>query len=141
MRSQRHQRGMTFVEVLAVLVILGLLAGLLTVSFSGAFGRSKQELAKVGIGMVIDKIESYKIARGRWPDPASGGLDVLTADPQSVFFLAKDKLLDPWGNAYRFVLPGPEGHPYEVYSTGADGARGGTGEDADISSTNLRGTE
>ena len=53
----RSRSGMTLVEILAVVVILGLIAGTLAVSFSGSFGKAKHELAKTGIGQIVQKVE------------------------------------------------------------------------------------
>jgi len=136
---------MTLVEVLAVVVILGLIAGTLLVGFSGAFGKAKHELAKSGIGVVVSKIELYRIERGGWPDNDQG-LALLSdgkASPTASYYLGSDKLHDPWGRPYLYITPGPDGHPYEVISYGADGQPGGASgsEEADISSVNLRGSE
>jgi general secretion pathway protein G len=79
--------------------------------------------------------------KGAWPGN-DVGLAALTdgqAVPTASYYLGKDKLLDPWGRAYLFIAPGPDGHPYEVITYGADGQTGGTGEDADLLSTDLRG--
>ncbi len=139
MTVRQWRRGMTLVEVLAVVVILGLLAGTLAIGFSGAFGKGKQELAKTGVGQIVSKLELYKMEHDAWPDSAVG-LDALSAaGPSSAYYLGPDQLTDPWGNPYWLVTPGPDGHPYEVLSYGADGQPGGEGENADVSSVNLRG--
>jgi general secretion pathway protein G len=136
--------GMTLVEVLAVVVILGLVAGTLLVGFSGSFGKAKHELAKSAIGVIVAKLETYKIETGGWPSNELGlaALSDGQAPPTASFYLSPDKLRDPWGKPYLYVTPGPDGHPYEILSYGADGQSGGAsaGEDADISSINLRGT-
>ena len=137
----RYRRmGMTLVEVLAVVVILGLIAGAFAVGVTGAFGKGKHELAKAGAGQIASKIELYRMEHNAWPD-MSQGLAVLSdghATPSAAYYLSEDKLLDPWGNQYTLLVPGPNGHPFEVLSYGADAQPGGTGEDADISSVNLR---
>jgi general secretion pathway protein G len=133
-------RGMTLVEVLAVVVILGLLASTLAISFSGAFGKGKHELAKTGVGVVVSKLELYKIEHNDWPT-MDEGLAVLghgQAEPTDSYYLSRDALLDPWGNPYYYLRPGPDGHPFEVVSYGVDGRPGGTGEAADVSSTGMR---
>jgi general secretion pathway protein G len=134
------RRGMTLVELLAVVVILGLIAGTLLVGFSASFGTAKHELARTGIGVIVTRLETYRIEHGKWPGNDSG-LAALT-DGQSLptqpWYLAPDQLRDPWKNPYLYVTPGPGGHPFEVLSYGADNRPGGEGEDADISSANLR---
>lgn len=136
----RSRRGMTLVEVLAVVVILGLLAGTLAVGFSGMFGKGKHELAKTGIGVVRQKVEAYRIEHSAWPS-ADLGLAALSdghASPTASYYLQPDQLRDPWDNQYLFITPGPDGHPYEIISYGADGRPGGEGEDADLSSISTR---
>lgn len=145
----RHQRtyvkraGMTLVEVLAVVVILGLIAGTLAVGFSGAFGKGKHELAKTQIGLIVGKLEAYRIEHDGWPDPVTGlaALSDGHATPTSTYYIGPDNLLDPWNNPYLLIVPGPDGHPYEVVCYGADRSPGGTGENADLSSISLRARE
>jgi len=138
----RLQRAMTLVEILAVVVILGLVAGTLLVGFSGTFGKARHELAKSGIGIVVSKIELYRIEKGSWPSNEAG-LRALTdgqAQPGASYYLSPDQLRDPWGRPYLYVCPGPDGHAYEIVCYGADGQPGGEigSEDADLSSINLR---
>jgi general secretion pathway protein G len=133
---------MTLVEILAVVVILGFLAATLAVGFSGSFGKAKKELAKTGIGQLIDKLEVYRIEKGAWPTNDLG-LRVLSdgyAVPSDPYYVEPSKLLDPWNRPYFFVAPGPDLRPYEVLTYGADGQPGGGGENADVSSVDLRKT-
>lgn len=137
------RRAMTLVEVLAVVVILGLVAGTLAVGFSGAFSKGKHELAKTGIGLLVQRVEAYRIETDSWPD-ASTGLAALTdgqATPSASFYVKPDQIIDPWGGRYTIIVPGPDAHPYEIVSYGADGQPGGDGENADLSSINLRRSE
>lgn len=137
---KRIRRGMTFVELLAVLVILGLVAGVFTVGIAGKFNTSKRELAKSQIGLIDAQVQAYYTQTGQWP-PSDRGLAVLTgpdATPSAAYFLKPDQLDDPWGNRFHIIIPGPDGHPYEIVSYGADGQPGGTDENADLSSLRLR---
>ncbi|MBO6740741.1 MAG: type II secretion system protein GspG [Phycisphaerales bacterium] len=132
--------GMTFVELLAVLVILGLVAGVFSVSIAGRFSQSKRELAKSQLGLIDGQVQAYYTLKSTWP-PVDRGLAVLTspdASPSDAYFLSADQLLDPWGNHFYIIVPGPEGHPYELVSYGADGQPGGMGADADLSSLRMR---
>jgi general secretion pathway protein G len=135
------RRAMTLIEVLAVVVILGLIAGTLLVGFSGSFGKAKHELAKSAIGLIAGRIELYRIERSAWPTNELG-LQILSdghAQPTTSYYLKPDQLIDPWDRPFLYITPGPEGHPYEVLTYGADGAPGGDGENADVSSVALRG--
>lgn len=134
-------RGMTLVEVLAVVVILGLVAGTLLVGFSGSFGKAKHELAKSAIGQVAGRIELYRIEHSAWPTNEEG-LAILSdghATPGASYYLKPDQLIDPWDRPFLYITPGPDGHPYEVITYGADGAPGGEDENADVSSVSLKG--
>ena len=141
--SARARRGLTLVEVLAVVVILGLIAGTLTYTFSGQMSTAKRNLAKTGIGVVVDGIERYALDQGRIPTMEEG-LQVLvetrtrSGDP----YLKRDKLIDPWGSPYQYVTPGPES-AYQVISLGADRVLGGeAGSDAeDLTSDSLLETD
>lgn len=143
MRQLGLRRGMTLVEILAVVVILGLLAGTLLMGFSGTFGKAKHELAKTAIGQIVSKIELYRIDQDSWPgnDLGLAALSDGHATPTSSYYLSPDKLKDPWGHPFLYVEPGPEGHPYEVICYGADGLSGGENENGDLSSVNLRVNE
>jgi general secretion pathway protein G len=135
-----HRRGMTFVELLAVLVILGMIAGVLTVSFAGKFAKGKREIARTQIGLLSQAMETYRIETGDWP-PIEQGLSALTspaASPTASYFLKPDQLTDPWNNPYAMIVPGPDGFPYEIVTYGSDRLPGGEGEGADLSSTKLR---
>ena len=140
-RSSRR-RGMTLVEVLAVVVILGLLAGTLAVGFSGAFSEGRTELARTGVVIVMERVEMYNTSTGSYPSP-SEGLSVLSGSEAigRSFELTPDQLTDPWGRTYLYISPASDGAAYEIVTYGADGQPGGTGEDQDISSRNLRGNE
>jgi len=134
------RRAMTFVELLAVLVILGLVAGVFTVGIAGKFNQSKRELTKSQIGIIDGQVQAYFTQTGLWP-PTDIGLMVLTtpeATPSSAYFLKPDQLMDPWGNRFYIIIGAPDGHPYEIVSYGADGQPGGTDADEDLSSLRLR---
>ena len=148
MRTRQHTAGiarssrcgMTFVELLAVLVILGLVASVLTVSFAGRFARGKREIARTQLSQLIQSVETYRIEHGDWPpiEQGLGALSTPVASPAAAYFLAPSQMLDPWGNPYALVVPGPDGYPYEIVSYGGDRQPGGEGEAADLSSTRLR---
>jgi general secretion pathway protein G len=134
--SQHFRHAMTLVEILAVVVILGLLAVTLTVGIAGKMGKAKSEIARTQIGQIVAQVQTYHLDKRALPTAAQG-LAVLTspaADPSASYFMEPGKLIDPWGNAYLYVIPGPAGHPFEVISYGADGQPGGTGDSMDISS-------
>jgi general secretion pathway protein G len=130
----RSRRGFTLVELLAVVVILGLLTTTLVVAVRGTFGKAKSELAKTRIGVIVNAIETYALEQGRLPT-MDEGLEILAEKPvgRSDGYIKRSQLRDPWGNVFLYRVPGRYGE-YEVYTYGRDGLEGGDGEDMDVSS-------
>ena len=136
--GQGGEAGFTLIELLVVMVILVLLAGLVAPRVMGYLGGSRTKTAKVQIESLITSLELFKLDVGRYPREREG-LAVLVARPGNVAnwngpYLQKDKVpADPWGNAYQYRFPGRGGR-FEIWSLGADGQEGGTGEDQDVAS-------
>lgn len=133
------RRGMTLIEILAVVVILGLLAATLTVGISGKMGKARHEIAKTQLAQIAGAVEAFRLEQRRLPT-ASEGLAVLSSNTSAACFLEAGKLIDPWGRAYLYLIPGPDGLPFEVVTYGAEGQVGGEGENADLSSAKLSGS-
>lgn len=136
--TSRH--ALTLVEVLAVVVILGMLAAtLLTATLTTAMGRGRQELARTAIGTIAARLEMYHMDHGSFPtgDNALHALSDPSIAPDAPYRLSADTLIDPWGRPYELVVPGPHGRPFEILCLGSDGQLGGSGESSDISSAHL----
>jgi general secretion pathway protein G len=130
------ESGFTLVELLVVLVILVLLAGLVAPRVIGYLGSSRTKTAKVQVQSLSTALELYKVDTGRYPT-SSEGLKALTAAPPGVPswngpYLTKTEVpSDPWGRPYNYRSPGEHG-PFDIVSLGADSQPGGTGENEDI---------
>ena len=132
-------RGFTLIEMLVVLVIIGLLAGLVGPKLFGHVDSSKVKTADVQIKTFKGAMETFRLDVGRFPTP-SEGLAALNQSPTEDRartrwrgpYLDQDVPLDPWGNPYVYSQPGTKGQPFALYSFGADGKRGGEGNDADV---------
>jgi len=131
------RRAMTLVEILAVVVILGLLAVTLTVGIAGKLGRARSEIARTQIAHIVTQLQTFELERRALPTAAEG-LTILTTDSQAAWYLEKSRLVDPWGRSYQYLVPGPDGAPFEVATFGANGLPGGSGEQTDISSAAAR---
>jgi general secretion pathway protein G len=138
--SRRAARGFTLIEIMVVVVIMGVLAALVVPKLLSRTGESKVAAAKVDIATVMQALKLYKLDNQRYPTTEQG-LQALLTKPttgpaangwKSGGYLEKMPK-DPWGNPYQFLSPGVKGE-VDVFSYGADGAPGGTGDDADIGS-------
>ncbi len=139
MRRAR-QTGFTLVELLVVLAILGLLAGLVGPRVLNQLGGAKSKTANVQIKDFEQALELYKLDVGRFPS-GDEGLEALVNKPASAtgwngpYLKRKDLPTDPWGKPYLYAMPGQHGE-VDIFSYGADGAAGGDGENADIGNWN-----
>lgn len=131
--------GFTLVELLVVLAILTLLAGLVGPRVLSQLGGAKTKSAAVQIADIEKAMEIFKLDVGRFPTNEEG-LDALNKRPGSApgwsgpYLKGTGVPADPWGHPYRYANPGPDGG-IEILSLGADGAPGGEGENADIRNT------
>ncbi len=137
-RQRRSTRGFTLVELLVVLAILGLLAGLVGPQVMKFLGSSKTKTTRLQIEDLGATLDLYRLETGRYPSSAEG-LEALVSDPGNVPswngpYLKKGQVpKDPWGNEYQYRSPGENG-PYDIWSLGADGQEGGEGENQDVRS-------
>lgn len=132
---QTHRNaGFSLIEILAVLVLIGLAAGLVAVNVRPLMAKGKQNAARSDISTVVSALESYYMAVGEFPSNDQG-LDMLKESNEHFDEpLLTKSLIDPWGKPYQYNQPGSGDLPYEVFSYGADGRDGGEGADMDIRS-------
>ena len=138
MRKLKHvaQSGVTLLELLVVLGIIAMLAGIVGPQVMKHMGESKTKAAKVQIEDLSATIDMYKLDVGTYPT-TNEGLNALIESPNTAKrwngpYLQKSKVpLDPWQNEYHYLSPGEHGK-FDLYSYGADGKEGGEGEDQDV---------
>ncbi|MBX3586290.1 MAG: type II secretion system major pseudopilin GspG [Ramlibacter sp.] len=138
-RRARAQAGFTLLEMLVVLVIIGLLVGLVGPRLFSKVDSAKVQTATAQVKLLRGAIETMRLDTNTYPSE-SQGLGMLTRAPSDQALAARWKgpylegpvPLDPWGNPYRYSPPESSSKPFQLYSLGADGKPGGTGNDADI---------
>jgi general secretion pathway protein G len=134
----RKQSGFTLLELLVVLGIIAMLAGLVGPQVMKHMAESKIKAAKVQIEDLAQTLDMYKLDVGSYPT-SEQGLNALIESPDGAQrwngpYLRKSKVpLDPWNNEYKYSSPGEHGK-FDIVSMGADGSEGGEGEDKDLNS-------
>jgi general secretion pathway protein G len=135
----RRAAGMTLIEILVVLVLIGIVLGIVGGNFIGRGEKAKADAAKIEIGQIGQALDLYKLEVGRYPT-SQEGLQALISAPAGAgnwngpYWKKAVLPKDPWGNEYKYTSPG-QAAPYEIMSYGADGKEGGEGANKDISST------
>jgi general secretion pathway protein G len=138
-RDMKGRSGFTLIEMLVVLVVIGLLAGLIGPQLFGRVGEAKATTARTQMELIGVALDSYRLDNGAYPVTAQG-LEALNVRPPRQPapanwrgpYLRKSVPMDPWGRPYLYASPVTGGEGFGLRSLGRDGAEGGTGEDADL---------
>ena len=134
--KNKTESGFTLLELLVVLGIIAMLAGIVGPQVMKHMGESKTKAAKVQIEDLAATLDMYKLDLGSYP-ASEEGLRALIESPEGAKrwngpYLSKSKIpLDPWQKEYHYVSPGEHGK-FDLFSLGADGKEGGEGEDQDV---------
>jgi general secretion pathway protein G len=138
--KHRKQAGFTLIELMVVVVIIAILAGLIIPRFMGETDKAKQAKAKMQIESLESALKMYKLDNGSYPTTEQG-LKALVETPsvgnlpknwRQGGYLEKGKVpKDPWDHEYVYVSPGSHGD-FDLSSLGADGEPGGEEFNKDI---------
>ncbi|MEO6244502.1 MAG: type II secretion system major pseudopilin GspG [Opitutaceae bacterium] len=133
-RRARRAAAFTLLEILVVLAIIGLLAGLAITNVDKIFGDAQGTTAKLGVTQMKTPLTTYRIHMGSYPNTAEG-LQALITNPGtkpgwSGPYTADGKIpKDPWGEPYQYAYPGTHNKDgYDLWSKGKDG-QSGTADD------------
>jgi general secretion pathway protein G len=139
-RPARHTRGFTLLELLVVIIVIGLLAGLVAPQIFGRVGEAKVTSAQTQMALLGTALDSYRLDNGGYPTTEQG-LQALREKPSREPvpanwrgpYLRKALPLDPWERPYLYRAPGVRNVTgYDLATLGRDGKEGGSGEDADL---------
>jgi general secretion pathway protein G len=139
-RMRRGNRGFTLIELMVVIVILGILAGLIIPRIMGRPDEARQTKARIMIEGIETALKLYRLDNGFYPTTEQGLralVEASTIQPvprnwREGGYLEKGKVpKDPWGNDFVYLCPGTQGE-FDLISYGADGQPGGEGKNKDI---------
>jgi general secretion pathway protein G len=133
---RKSQRGITLIEMLVVVVIIGLFVGLVGLNLFKQGDKAKVTAARANISTFMQALGLYKLDVGTYPTTEQG-LQALRVKPEDAPqwagpYLKADIPLDPWNRPYLYKYPGEHGDDPDVISLGADGQPNGEGLNADI---------
>jgi len=136
MNNHKNKKAFTLIELLIVVAILGLLAGIIAPSIMGKFGKAKQDLTCNQMKGIGQALETFKLENGVYPDTEEG-LEALISNPDASKYptyagpyMGKGKLpKDSWSGTYQYVNTGED---YDIISLGADRKEGGEGSKKDL---------
>jgi general secretion pathway protein G len=131
----KAQRGFTLLELLVVIVIIGLLAGLVAPRYFDTVAKSKAKVARAQMDSLEKALDQYRLEVGAFPSQEQG-LDALMTQPAGLLtwrgpYLKKAVPKDPWGHAYIYKLSESQ-REIDLISLGSDGQPGGEGDAKDI---------
>ncbi|MGE5094185.1 MAG: type II secretion system major pseudopilin GspG [Betaproteobacteria bacterium] len=134
----RRRAGFTLIEVLVVVAILGILAAIVVPRIMDRPDEAKRVAAKADVSAIVQALKLYRLDNGFYPSTDQGLLALVqrpAANPVPPNWKQGGYLerlpRDPWGSDYQYLNPGVHGE-IDVFSLGADRARGGEGSGADI---------
>ena len=119
-------RGMTLIEIMVVIAILGMIAAVVAVNVMGAFSSAQRKTVAMDLKTLESQLDLYIVQKGGLPSQSDGLKTLVQAG------IARELPMDPWGHPYRYVVNGGE---VTLTSFGSDGEPGGSDDAADITRT------
>ena len=142
-KDVERYRGFSFIEVMVVIIILGLLSSIVGVYLFDSAEKAKADATKTQIRGLETALDLYRLHNSRYPS-SEQGLKALLEKPEvglipknwnGPYLRGNNLPEDGWDSPFRYISE--NGNEYEIISLGADAIDGGVGLDADISSSDL----
>lgn len=142
-KNYSGQSGMTLIEIMVVVTILGLIATIVTVNVLGRLDQAKVTAAKTQVKNLETALDEFRRDNGFYPATEQGLKSLVekptlgrtpNSYPRGGYLKGGAVPRDPWGCEFTYYSPGVHGNPYEITSLGADCQEGGEDVDADINS-------
>lgn len=133
MNYVKSNAGFSLIELLVVLLILGMIAGLVVPNVMKRSESAKVQAASAEITRLSSAVDEFYLDNGKPPRE----LRELVERPANASnwngpYVNASNMNDPWDNPYNYSYPG-QYRNYDIFSYGADGSPGGEGTNADIS--------
>lgn len=143
--SVRRDAGFTLIEILVVVAIVALLSTIVVSNVVGHVRQGRIEAARANILGWENAVTSFYLDNGFYPSTEQGLEAVISPSPvgrqprrfPKGGYLTRPVYSDPWGHPFRYLCPGVHGE-FDIFTQGADGAPGGSGEDRDLGTWNLQ---
>lgn len=142
--NRASRKAFTMIEMMAVIVIIGILGGIVAVSVVGKIDKARVISTKASLKMLHNAVVQFKLDTGRYPTE-DVGLQELVEQPTDVTGWNPGGYLetttipkDAWGYEFIYQLYPESGKPFVIISYGANGEEGGEEHDTDIYSTDAQ---
>ena len=142
--DRRRERGMTLIEIMVVLTLIGLVMTVLAANFFGLAETQKVKITQTQMETLKGRLDAYKLEYGRYPSSSEGLNALVHPTPKrngmtpGAFLDDEALLFDPWETPLQYYQPGRDGqHKFEILSLGSDAVPGGEGTDMDFSNWQL----
>lgn len=140
-RKRTTRKGFTMIELMAMLIIIGLLGMLVVTKVADKIDRARVTTTKANLKEIHSLVNHFKMDTGRFPTEDEGLMalieqptDVITY-PEGGYLETTELPTDGWGNEFIYERFPESGKEFVIISYGADSEEGGEGKDADLYST------